>query len=303
MSKKFLFSYRKFPKLSDGILTLQLHPKNEQRLYAQLKNHQIYSLDAANEIVLNTLGSVDDDQNLTKKFTISPCGSTVFTVHWDTIFMHNILTGTVQSSVKVPYVKNRKNSYISHLDYHPKLFLLSAAVYAGNGGIVLLSHKSEVCSMDQQSVVPDQDSFDNRWMLLKGSVNPRSSEMLGNIIERIDDILQQPHHQQTNKNETDDSKNGTKNGNIVNLNRIDESETVGYVEVGPLNILSENDSDSTIESGGTFTIRNRTISNASNRTFTLDKNAVGSNLQGVNDGTYSIEAGNDSDDTTVSESM
>lgn len=284
--------------MTGGILGLQLHPKNEQRLYAQLKNHQIYCLDTSNEIVLNTLGSIDDDQNVNNNFTISPCGSTIYTFLCDTIFMYNILTGTLQNSLKVPCVKNRKNSYISHLDYHPKSFLLSASVYDGNGGIVLFSHQSEVNSMDSRNEAVRQDSFDDRWMLLKGNVNPKPSLLLGDIIQRIDDILHQPQH---HKNETDDFKKE----NIANLNRTGESDqnvagAVGYVEVGSLNIISESESDAD-GSGGTFTIRNRSMSDVSNRTFTLNKNAGGRNE--VNDGTYSIEPDNNSDDTTISESM
>lgn len=216
--------------------------------------------------------------------------------------MYNILTGTLQSSLKVPYVKHRKNCYISHLDYHPKLFLLCASVYGGNGGIVLLSHKSDVDSMDCNKEAVLHNSFDDRWMLLKGNVNPKSSELLGNIIQRIDDILHQPQH---SKNATDDCK--TKK--IANLNRTDVQDqdavgAVGYVEVGSLNIISESDSDSTVKSGGTFTVRNRSISEASNRTFTLNKKAGCSNdVQHVNDGTYSIEVDDNSDDTTISESM
>lgn len=214
--------------------------------------------------------------------------------------MYNILTGTLQSSFKVPYVKNRKHCYISHLDYHPKLFLLSATVYGINGGIVLLSHESEVHAMDSHKEAVHQDSFD-RWMLLKDNINPKSSELLGNIIQRIDDILHQP--QQHNTNETDDFKN-------ENLNRTDENdrnvEATGHVEVGSLDIMSENESDSSVGSGGTFTIRNRSISEHSNRTFTLNKNGGGSNVvqrEQVNDGTYSIEEDNHSDNTTISESM
>lgn len=208
--------------------------------------------------------------------------------------MYNVLTGTLQSSLKVPYVKNRKNCYISQLDYHPKLFLLCAAVYGGNAGIVLLSHKSSVDSMDSNKDDVLQTSFDDRWMLLKGTVNPKSSELLGNIIQRIDDIL---HQSQPDKNATDDFKHK----NVAHLNRTgvrDQNAAVGYVEVGSLNINSESDSDSSVESGGTFTIRNRSTSDVSNRTFTLNgKPGV------VNDGTYSIEVGNNSDDTTISESM
>lgn len=213
--------------------------------------------------------------------------------------MYNILTGTLQSSLKVPYVKYRKNCYISHLDYHPKLFLLCASVYGVNGGIVLLSHKSEVDSMDCNKDAVLQNSFDDRWMLLKGNVNPKSSELLGNIIQRIDDILHQPQH---NKNATDDFKKK----NIANLKRTDvkDQNAVGYVEVGSLNIISQSDSDSTVGSGGTFTVRNRSISEVSNRTFTLNKQADYPNdVQHVNDGTYSIEVDNNSDDTTISESM
>lgn len=211
--------------------------------------------------------------------------------------MYNILTGTLQNSLKVPCVKNLKNSYISHLDYHPKLFLLSASVYDGNGGIVLFSHQSEANTIDKEAI--QRDSFDDRWRLLKGNVNPKPSLLLGDIIQRIDDILHQPQH---HKNETDDFKKK----NIAMLNRADESDqnvagAVGYVEVGSLNIISESDSDSSAGSGGTFTIRNRSISEVSNRTFTLNKNAGGRNE--VNDGTYSIEPDNNSDDTTISESM
>lgn len=216
--------------------------------------------------------------------------------------MHNILTGTLQSSLKVPCVKNRKNSYISHLDYHPTLFLLSAAVYGSNGGIVLLSHKSEVYSMDSHKEAVHQESFDDRWMLLKGNVNPKSSELLGNIIQRVDDIL---HQAKQNKNETDDFKNKS----MANSRRSedDDQNIAGYVEVGRLNIVSDSESECSVNSGGTFTVRNRSISEASevsNRTFTLNKNAVSStDLRQVNDGTYSIEGGNNSDDTTISESM
>ncbi|KAJ6645718.1 Jouberin [Pseudolycoriella hygida] len=290
---------RKFPKLTDSILSLQLHPKNEQRLYAQLKNHQINYIDTANEIVLNTLGSTDDDQNCNKKFTISPCSSTIYTVLWDTICMYDVLTGTLQSSLKVPHVKHHKFSYVSHLDYHPKLFLLSAAVYDLNGGILLFSHKSEGNLMDKEVI--HQDSFDDRWKLLKGQVSSNSSELLGNIIQRIDDILHQPLR---HKNETDDFKNE----NLSHLNRSDASdgnEDVGQAEVELFDIVSESDSDSTAGSGGTFTIRKQSISDEiSNKTFTLDKNGVSQNrVQRLNDGTYSIDANDNSDDTTVSESM
>lgn len=286
-------------------MTLHLHPKNESRLYAQLKNHQINCLDTSSEIVLNNIGSIDDDQNVKNKFTISPCGSTIYTIQWDTILIYNILSGTLQSSFKIPYVKHQKCYYINHLDYHPKLFLLSAAVYGVNGGVVLLSHKSEGYSMDIQNhkVSVHQESLDDRWMLLKNNVNPKSSELLGNIIQRIDDILHQP---QQHKNETDDFKKQ----NIVNrTDREDEyGENCGEigtsVEVGSLAILSESDSDSSVGSGGTFTIQNRSVSEVSNRTFTLNKNAGCSiGMQQRNDGTYSIEKDNNSDDTTISESM
>lgn len=296
-------NFRKFPQLTDGVLTLHLHPKNELRLYAQLNNHQICCLDTSSEIVLNTVGSIENDHNIKSKFAISPCGSTIYTIQWDTILIYNILSGTLQSSFKIPHLKHRKCYYVSHLDYHPKLFLLSAAVYGVIGGIVLLSHKSEGYSINNHNEAVHQDSVDDRWMLLKNNVNPKSSELLGSIIQRIDDILHQP---QQHKNETDDFKKQ----NIVNrTDREDEcNENVGEigtsVELGSLAILSESDSDSSVGSGGTFTIRNRSVSEVSNRTFTLNKNAGCSNdMLPRNDGTYSIEKDNNSDDTTISESM
>lgn len=209
--------------------------------------------------------------------------------------MYNILTGSQQSSLNLSHVKNHRGSYISHLDYHPKLFLLCASIYGSNGGVVLLTHKTEAPSSDVLIKEPvRQDSFDDRWMLLKQNVHPKSSELLGTIIRRIDDILHQP---QPNKNETDDLKNE----NIANQNVADGA--VDCVEVGSLTIVSENESD--IESGGTFTVRSRSVAEVSNRTFTLNKNADGSNgLERVNDGTYSIKGNSDSDDdTTISESM
>lgn len=288
--------------MDDAIVSLQLHPKNEHRLYAQMRHHQIICLDAANEIVLNTLGAVDSDSNPHSKFTITPCGSIVCTILWDTICMHNILTGTVQSSLKVPYVKNRRHSYISHLDYHPKSFLLSVAVYDANGGIVLLSHRSESHdSMDGGHKEAVYESvLDDRWQLVKQNVHSKSSELLGTIIQRIDDIMHQPH---LSRNETDDFKNENQHRS-QNMER----NVAAYVQMEPLNISSD-DSDSDVKSDGTFTVhKNESISEASNRTFTLNKNATPSCskvVQRVNDGTYSIQANDtsDEDDTTISESM
>lgn len=219
--------------------------------------------------------------------------------------MYNIVTGSLQSSLNVPHVRNQRGSYLSHLDYHPKLFLLCAALYGANGGIVLLTHKMEASSSNGAIEAPiRRDSFDDRWMLLKQNVHPKSSELLGNIIRRIDDILHQPHD---NRNATDDLKNE----NIANHRTQDSvqgvaDEAVGYVEVGSLTIVSENDSDT--ESGGTFTVRSKSISEVSNRTFTLNKNAGGGSNDPtrINDGTYSIKGDSrdtDSDDTTISESM
>lgn len=246
---------------------------------------------------------MDEDQGIKNKFTISPCGSTIYTSQWDTILIYNILSGALHTTFKIPFIKHRKYCYISHLNYHPKLFLLSAAVYGVNGGIVLLSHKSDAYSIDNHKEVVHQDSLDDRWIFLKDNVNPKSSELLGNIIQRIDDILHQP---QQHKNETDDFKKK----NILDSNRTDRrdesDENAGEIgtSVGSLEILSETDSDSSVCSGGTFTIQNRSASEVSNRTFTLQKNVGGSNAERQrNDGTYSIEKDNNSDDTTISESM
>lgn len=282
------------------------------RLYAQQKNHLIDCLDIASQIILNTIDMADHDQHIKNKFTISPCGSAIYTIQWDTILMYNILSGSLQSSFKIPYVKHRK-SYISHLDYHPKLFLLSAAVYGLNGGVVLLSHTSENYSIENHDEVFHRNGSDDRWTLIKDHVHPQSSELLGNIIQRIDDILhQQPHSK--HKNETDDLKKK----NIADKKRSDEKSECDQNDIGVKKIVtpvlmgslefstkSDTDSaDSSIGSGGTFTINKKSVSEASNKTFTLSNKAGGSNVkQQVNDGTYSIEVDNNSDDTTISESM
>lgn len=279
------------------ISNIQLHP-TIGNMYVN-DEQSIKSIEIRSGIVIQSFGTKFLDRNNTR-FTISPCGSILFSSTSNEIISWNLVDGSQISEIIVPISKSYR-CYISSLDYHPHDHLLCATVYGPNGGLYLFGCKILI----EPPITQNSNLAVNEKEKTVNSIVPNNEYTdLAKIIQKIDDIFLLP------QNKTDDLKSSdAKNENKYNSEIFSNSDrsisgnsnTFEINRPTPIPEILESDSSEQSDAG-TFTIEK-----PSNRTFSIPVSSA-SNDQQPKNGTYSIEnikpaIEYDSDDTTISESL
>lgn len=241
----------------------------------------IRCIDMRTEMILQTIHLRHFDQQKIK-FTMSPCGTYIFTTNNDQsrIVAWNLMNGIEHDFIVIPHIGHTK-SFISSIDFHTNLDMMSITVYGQNGGLYLLGHQS----MDASSNINL-----NLQRNFKLNGNPKSVEHLQQTCKQLNDIICRV-----------DAIFSDSNATILN-NQTDDHKVNEKLIVTPDDLQS-------IKSNHTFTIDqdavDRNIKNfddqnsfSSHRTYNLSRKS-----NDPNDGTYKIEKHENSDDTTISESL
>lgn len=279
---------------------MQLHPRGDV-LYISSGGSVVNAFDVRTGIPLQSFGSTDFS-SAQMRFIISPCGSLLLTSTCTEIVGWNILNGSRLSAYQLPLPHSHRKRSITSFDYHPTSNFVCVTVYgqAGDAGLFLLGYKGQEAATNIAMVV---DQVRRQPQLSEAVLVPErkakknaDNEDLAKIIKRIDDIFLLP------QNRTDDVKRDQPSitGAVTAFpSRIPIPMPRGSLEM--VEILSD---DSSSSRSGTFTIPGRgDAGSVGSQTFSVHK----MNENDGNDGTYSIQGGDDmvnsGDDTTISESL
>lgn len=274
-----------------------LHPRGEI-IFINCSDGLSRSIDAGSGVILQSFGNSTFRTN-NRRFSITPCGTMLLTTDDDEIIGWNLLNGNKVTKIKLPIIQHHKICYISSMDYHQHNNFLIASVYgSGNdGSIFLLAYSTDTNKETSTNV--EKLNLDRVPTLSTGHF--AENQDLSKIIQRIDDIFLLP------QNKTDDVKAGSVSvispvGSVEADSSDESSENNTFVvmaeddDAGTFNLQSQLSSSGC----GTFTVHNNNSKSHDNETFSISNTKSGrKNI----DGTFSINGGDQSDDTTISESL
>ena len=184
-----------------------MHIKSN-RLYIQCVNDPlIYAIETTSAIVVKTIRFADDYhitlelRNTT--FTISPCGSLIFTKspHEDQVKCIRISNEEIVGQFRIPISLSTKKYSCTSLCYHPSKDLISCSIFGDtiHSCLFLLCHESEEQSKRHGSVVrcKEEISWEHDLSTLQQWYNNRSQDItnsaddiaLDSILSRIDDLF------------------------------------------------------------------------------------------------------------------
>lgn len=188
------------------------------RLYVQCVNDQlIYAIETTSAIIVKTIRFADDYHitlELRNTFTISPCGSLIFTksAHEDQIKCIRISNEELVGQFRIPISLTTKKYAVTSLCYHPSKDLISCSIFGDtiHSCLFLMCHETAEMSKRHSSVIPSRDdlNWEHDLSTLQQWYTNRSQEItvtdgpngiaLDSILSRIDDLffmaIQSPHN-------------------------------------------------------------------------------------------------------------
>lgn len=283
-----LFFYSRKINTSQKVAGIVLHP-HDDKIFAHSLD-AVKCFDIATGIAIQTFDlrhHAKDRYN----FTISPCGSYVFTTYQQKIIGWCLYASSKQFSFCVPAQMTKQ--FISSMNFHPNGNLLSVSVYGANGSIFLLSNSNDGDGLffyfEKEDNGPTRKVTNfNLSNTLVNYNNTMENNKLTDIIRRVDEIF---NFGSAQLNKTDDHKVTEKYEMTTRAQAADP----GGAQSSGRSLVASGDSS------GTFTVKRNASISSSNRTFKVSTGA--GNAKG-NDGTYNVdnEDGVDSDHTTISDS-
>lgn len=183
-----------------SILRIELHPKNNRILAQCLKDPLIYVIDITSAIVTQTIETAPE----TRRFTISPCGTFIFTngINDDKINYIRILDAKESKHFRLPISLTTRKYLITSLTFHPTKNIIACTLFGSsiNFCLYLMYHDNE--NIHEKSIGEnlrhDLHSI-NQWNGLRSKESAIfGSEALEAILHRIDDLfciaIQSPKH-------------------------------------------------------------------------------------------------------------
>lgn len=275
-------------------LSIIVHPR-EDKIFAHSIDI-IKCFDIATGIAIQTF-DVKYHESERYKFTISPCGTFIFTTYQYKIIAWSLYSSAQQYIYNLTNYDNSKN-FISSMNFHPNGMILSVTMYGEDGLVYLLSHSGSIDLDNMLYTVDNKNEFrrksDNDSTIPnKCTSSVVENTKLSDIIRRVDEIFTFGSAQ---INQTDDNK-------VTEKNQI--STLILPASIGNLadELQSSEDEDcDDSNSNKTFTVAKQSSVSSDNRTFNVSNSVE-------NGGTYNVEIDiniNPSinpDDTDISESM
>lgn len=197
----------------------------------------------------------------------------------------NVQSGKLDETITENFYQKTNESFISFLDYHPKESYLAVSIYGSNGGIALMGHTNIELSGKREELVARVEKLDlNKKKSGEYRVN------LTELLKSLDNVFMAP----------------CTSSSLHKINSItDDGKLLAKQK-------SSSGSDHTItidrnELSGTFIIEKPPVkpprvqkilsSSSENKTFSIHRS------EQLNNNTFEIDVGNQSDDTTISESL
>lgn len=226
------------------------------------------------------------------KFTISPCGTFIFTTYQYKIIAWSLYASTQQYSFNLSNSAHNSKNFISSMNFHPNGIILSVTVYGENETVYLLSQSN--IDLDNTYIFGNMNEIrvngDNNNEIQQKCNSIVGNRKLNDIIRRVDAIFA---FGLNHINQTDDHKVTEKNQKSTLT-----PTTVELLAEDQLNSSENEEDDDDDDSNRTYTLSKQSSVSSDNRTFNIS-NSVN------NDGTYNVENEGkiNPDDTDVSESM
>lgn len=168
----------------------------------------IYAIETTSAIIVKTIRFADDYHNtleLRNTFTISPCGSLIFTkcAHDDQIKCIRISNEEVMGQFRIPISLTTKQYAVTSLSYHPSKDLIACSIFGDtiHSCLFLLCHETDDINKRQGSIIQNKDdiNWEHDLNTLQQWYNNRSYDMtnidgvneiaLDSILNRIDDLF------------------------------------------------------------------------------------------------------------------
>lgn len=276
---------------------MHLHPR-AQTVYINANGKHIQSVDLRTGLLLQTFATDTGDDTADQsnddiqiRFNISPCGTFLLTTAATNLYGWNVLNGRSlpMATFRLPlkHSHHYRRRQLSAIDYHPNNYLVAVTVYGvrGDPGLYLLSHASADDAQPKLASSITEPPFVRNKTI--------ENQDLAKIIKRIDDIFLLP------QNKTDDSK-----ANVavppMTTNRSKIPVPLPRRSIDAAAVGRQPSDESSVS--GTFTVHHKSDDDE-NRTFSVHE-------QNGDGGTYNVvmmvesqQGGDDSDATTISESL
>lgn len=318
---------------------MEIHPFDE-RLYVQCNNDTlVHCLELTSGIVIRSWGE-PNKINLPlvvqkhRKFTISACGSLLFTTQNDQIHCWNYLDDEKCDELKIISKSNESKAFISTMHYHPNLLLMVCSIYGEDNtiSICLMSYENEGDDLLNEIKINEGNNENEleqdllaleRWHRIRQNVlenDEKAINTFDKILDRIDNLFKMAIKK---PNRTDDFKQEIQNKVVKEKLKLEETRKHESSESDTNQFNNQNDSitklsinadtvmyDSASNSTGTFVIEKNidtivqaytnspNTSNNSNNTFKITRRR--------SDETYEIENNekkSHESDTSISDSI
>lgn len=182
-------------------------------------------------------------------------------------------------------------SFISYLDYHPKDSYLAVSVYGSNGGIALMGYNSIEVSGKSEELLARVEKLElnkknsgeyrvNLTELLKSLDNVFMAPSSSSSCHKINSITDDGKMLAKRKQKSSSEVSGSDHTFTIDKNELSGTVIIGKPPVKPPRVFQKKSSNS-----------------SEDKTFSIHRSKK------INDNTFEIDVGNQSDDTTISESL
>lgn len=198
-----IYLHRKIKIFPNGIVRIELHTKSN-RLYVQCVNDPlIYVIETTSAIVVKTMKFLNDDPikaDTRSTFTISPCGSLIFTKspHENQIKCIRISNEMHAEQFRLPISIITKTYAVTSLSYHPTKDLIACAIFGDliqSCMFLFCNSVDDANNIGTPSIQTENNAHDyDPMMNLQEYYNVQSHDTINtdgikSILNRIDDLF------------------------------------------------------------------------------------------------------------------
>lgn len=200
----------------------------------------------------------------------------------------NVQSGKLDETVTENFYQRSNDAFISFLDYHPKDSYLAVSIYGSNGGIALMGHTHIELSGKSEELVARVEKLElNKKKSGEYRVN------LTELLKSLDNVFMAPSTTSSLhkiNSITDDGKMLAKQKSSSEVTGSDHTFTIDKNEMSGTFIIEKPPAKPP-------RVQKKSSSSSENKTFSVHRS------EQINNNTFEIDVGNQSDDTTISESL
>lgn len=192
----------------------------------------------------------------------------------------------MDESITENFYQKSNETFISFLDYHPKDSYLAVSIYGLNGGIALMGHTNVEISAKSEELVARVEKLElNKKKTGEYRVN------LTELLKSLDNVFMAPSSSLHKINSiTDDGKMLAKKKSSSEVSGSDHTFTIDRDELSGTFIIEKPPAKPP-------RVQKKLSSSSENKTFSVHRS------EKINENTFEIDVGDQSDDTTISESL